>query len=97
LFSLCGLFSKRAFALTGKFRQLLTDLIKTKHNSNHKLQQITLSGEPIEFFVFIFVGIVSCDVVKLSRHQQKARFIELNKEQIKATYAFIEEKTKKYA
>lgn len=40
--ALCWLFNKRAFSVIGKFRQMLSDLIKTKHNSNHKLQQITL-------------------------------------------------------
>ena len=90
------LFNKRAFSISGKFKQKLNDLIKTKHNSNHKKQQITLEGEPIHFFIFIFVGIVPSSVIKLTKHQQQARFIELKKEQIKYSYTFIEEKTKKY-
>jgi hypothetical protein len=42
--ALCWLFCKRAFSLTGKFRQLLTDLIMSMHNSNHETMQITLDG-----------------------------------------------------
>jgi hypothetical protein len=33
-------FKKRTFSVSGKFRQLLTDLIKSKHNSNHKTNNI---------------------------------------------------------
>ena len=39
--ALCWLFCKRAFSVSGKFRQMLTDLIRTKHNSNHKTTNYT--------------------------------------------------------
>lgn len=54
---------------------------------------MTLSGEPIEFFIFTFVGIVPFNVVNLTKHQQKGQFIELNNEQIQNSYDFIKEKT----
>jgi hypothetical protein len=70
--------------------QLLLSLIKTKHNSNHKKMQVTLIGEPIEFFFFAFVGIVPFKILKLTKHQQKGRFIELNKEQTQKSYEYIQ-------
>lgn len=92
--ALCWLFNKRAFSVSGKFRRLLIDLIKSKHNSNYKKMQITLIGEPVEFFVFAFVGIVPYNSLNLTKHQQKGRFIELNREQIKSSYLFLQEKIK---
>ena len=91
--ALCWLFNKRAFSVSGKFRKLLIDLITTKHNSNYKKLQMTLSGEPIEFFVFNFVGIVPFNVLNLTKHQQKGQFIELDNEQIQNSYYFIKEKS----
>jgi hypothetical protein len=64
----------------------------TKHNSNHKIKQVTLLGEAVEFFVFNFVGIVPLTVVQLTKHQRQARFIELNKEQIEDSYNFTEKR-----
>ncbi|MCR3907144.1 MAG: protein rep [Tenericutes bacterium] len=90
--ALCWLFNKRAFSVSGKFRQLLIDLIKTKHNSNHKKSQITLIGEPIEFFIFTFVGIVPYNILNLTKHQQKTRFISLTRNQTKSTYDFLEKR-----
>jgi hypothetical protein len=52
------LFKKRAFSVSGKFRQMLTDLIKTKHNSNHKTQQTTLKGEIIQEYTYYVLGFV---------------------------------------
>ena len=69
-----------------------SDLIKTKHNSNQIIQQITLTGEPVDFFVFTFVGIVPCTTIKLTKHQQEGRFIELTNCQIESVYDFIKEK-----
>lgn len=86
------LFNKRAFSVSGKFRKMLSDLIKSKHNSNPKKMQITLNGEPIAFFVFAFVGIVPCKILNLTKHQQKGRFIELDIEQTKSLYVFLEKK-----
>ena len=57
------LFNKRAFSVSGKFRQMLTDLIKTKHNSNHKTQQTTLEGEIIHqtFYLYLLILVFTLD------------------------------------
>ena len=49
----------------GKHRQMLTDLIKTKHNSNHKIQQTTLKGETVQEYAYFVIGFVPTDVVRL--------------------------------
>lgn len=65
--ALTWLFNKRAFAVSGKFRQALIDLIKTKHNSNHKTTQITLDGEQIQEYTYYLVGFVPADVIRLKK------------------------------
>ena len=74
------LFNKRAFSLSGKFRQLLIDLIKTKHNSNHKTQQTTLNGEIVQEYTYYVLGFVPADVVRLKKD---VLFSKLSNEQIK--------------
>ena len=59
------LFNKRAFSVSGKFRQMLTDLIKTKHNSNQKTQQITFDGEIVQEYSYYMLGFVPADVIRL--------------------------------
>jgi len=86
------LFNKRAFSVSGKFKQLLTDLIKTKHNSNHKTQQITLDGEIVQEYRYYVLGFVPADVVRLKKD---AWFGKLNNEQITSVEKFLE--SKKYA
>ena len=86
------LFNKRAFSVSGKFRQMLTDLIKTKHNSNHKTQQITLDGEIVQEYRYYVLGFVPADVVRLKKD---AWFGKLNNEQITSVEKFLE--SKKYA
>lgn len=54
--------------------------------------QITLNGEPVKFFVFDFVGIVPFNILNLTKHQQKGRFIELDRKQGKKVWDFINEK-----
>ena len=61
----CWTFKKRAFSVSGKFRQTLTDLIKTKHNSNHKTQQTTLKGEIIQEHVYYVLGFVPAHILQL--------------------------------
>ena len=46
----------------------------------------------MEFFLFTFVGIVPFNAINLSKHQQKARLIELTKEQIKNSYNYLEDR-----
>ena len=81
------LFNKRAFSVSGKFRQMLTDLIKTKHNSNHKTQQITLKGEIIREYIYYVLGFVPADVIRL---ENDVWFSKINNEQIKLVEKFLE-------
>ena len=83
------LFNKLDFSVSGKFRQLLTDLIKTKHNSNHKTQQTTLEGEIIQEYVYYVLGFVPADVVRLKKDLW---FNKLSSEQIKSVDKFLESK-----
>jgi len=73
------LFNKRAFSVSGKFKQLLTDLIKTKHNSNHKTKQTTLNREIIQEYTYYVLGFVSADIVCL---KEDVWFSKLNGHQI---------------
>ena len=44
-----------------------SDLIKTKHNSNHKTQQTTLKGEIIQQYTYYVLGFVPKDVIHLKK------------------------------
>ncbi len=79
-------FRKRAFSVSGQFRKMLTDLIRSMHNSNHKLHQITLSGEIIEEEKFHVIGFVPADVVNL---REEIWFKKLDIEQIDSVTEFI--------
>ena len=65
--ALCWAYRKRAFSVSGLFRQLLHDLINTMHNSNRKLRQVTLTGEVLLEFKFFVLGFVPADVVRLKK------------------------------
>ena len=83
------LFNKRAFSVSGKFPQMLTDLIKTKHNSNHKTTQITLEGEIIKEYVYYVLGFVPADVIRLKKDLW---FGKLDDGQMKSVEKFLESK-----
>ena len=83
------LFNKRAFSVSGKFRQMLTDLIKTKHNSNQKTQQTTLRGEIIKEYVYYLLGFVPAEVVRLKKDLW---FSKISNEQIISVEKFLESK-----
>ena len=83
------IFNKRAFSVSGKFKLLLTDLIKTKHNSNHKTQQTTLKGEIIKEYTYYLLGFVPAEVVRLKKDFW---FNKLSNEQIKAIVKFLQSK-----
>jgi len=87
--ALCWLFCKRAFSVSGKFRQMLTDLIKTKHNSNQKTKQTTLKGEIIQEYIYYILGFVPADIVRLKKD---AWFSKLSNEQIISVEKFLETK-----
>jgi len=85
--ALCWLFSKRAFSLTGKFRQLLTDLIMYLHNSNRQLHQVTLiEGILVQEYKFYVLGFVPAEVVRLKKD---VWFSELTSEQMKSVEKFL--------
>jgi hypothetical protein len=84
--ALCWAFRKRAFSVSGQFRKLLTDLIRSMHNSNHKLRQATLSGEIIEEERFHVIGFVSANEIPLI---ESIWFLRLNSEQIDSVTACI--------
>ena len=65
------------------------DLIKTKHNSNHKTQQTTLQGEIIQEYTYYVLGFVPADEVRLKKD---AWFSKLSNEQIKSIEKFLESK-----
>ena len=71
---------------------MLSELIKTKHNSNHKTQQITLDGEIVQEYRYYVLGFVPADVFRLKKD---AWFGKLNNEQITSVEKFLE--SKKYA
>jgi len=76
-----------SFYVSGKFKQLLTDLIKTKHNSNHKPQQTTLKGEIVQEYTYYVLGFVSADVVRLKKDLW---FSKLSNEQIESVETCFE-------
>ncbi len=63
--ALCWAYRKRAFSVSGRFRQLLHDLITYLHNSNRPLRQTTLTGVLLVEFKFYVLGFVPADVVRL--------------------------------
>ena len=81
------IFNKRAFSVSGKFKQLLTDLKKTKHNSNHKTQQTTLERDIIHEYIYYLLGFVPADVVRLKK---EVWFSKISDEQIKLVENYLE-------
>ena len=66
---------------------MLTDLIKTKHNSNHKTKQTTLEGEIVQEYIYYVLGFVPADVIRLKKDLW---FSKLDDEQIKSVEKFLE-------
>ena len=79
-------FRKRAFSVSGRFRQLLHDLIRDMHNSNLKFRQVTLSGEILEENKFYILGFVHAGVVGLAK---EVWFMQLTHEQIDSVEEFL--------
>jgi len=84
--ALCWAYRKRAFSVSGLFRQLLHDLIVTMHNSNRQLRQVTLSGEVLMECKFCVLGFVPIDVVRLKKD---VWFSKLNSEQVGSVDQFL--------
>ena len=62
------------------------DLNKTKHNSNHKTNQITLEGEIVHEYCYKVLGFVSSEVIRLKNERW---FNKLDGEQIKSVEFFL--------
>jgi len=65
---------------------MLTDLIKTKHNSNHITQQVTLKEEIVQEYCYYVLGFVPADVVRLKKD---VWFSKINNEQTKSVEKFL--------
>jgi hypothetical protein len=89
--ALCWAYRKRAFSVSGRFRQLLSDLIRDMHNSNRQLRQVTLEGGIlVQEYRFYVLGFVPADVVLLKNN---VWFKKLNSEQITSVEKFLESQT----
>jgi hypothetical protein len=84
--ALCWAYRKRAFSVSGHFRQLLSDLIRYLHNSNQRSLQVTLSGEIIQEEKFHVIGFVPADVVRLNKD---VWFKKLDSDQISSVDKFL--------
>ena len=80
-------FKKHAFSVSGRFRQLLHDLIRDMHNSNRQLLQVTLTGGVlVQEYRFYVLGFVPADVVRLKKD---VWFSKLNSEQVSSVEKFL--------
>ena len=80
-------FRKRAFSVSGRFRQLLSDLIRDMHNSNRQLLQVTLTGGIlVQEYKFYVLGFVPADVVRLKK---EVWFRKLDSGQISSVERFL--------
>jgi hypothetical protein len=85
--ALCWAYRKRAFSVSGKFRKLLSDLIKYLHNSNRQLRQTTLTGGIlVQEYKFYVLGFAPADVVRLKKD---VWFSILDSEQISSVKKFL--------
>lgn len=84
--ALCWAFRKRAFSVSGSFRQLLSDLIRYLHNSNRKLQQVTLEGKVLRRFKFFVIGFVPAHILQLRGDRW---FVVLDFKRISSVEAFF--------
>ncbi|MCW4030747.1 MAG: protein rep [Candidatus Bathyarchaeota archaeon] len=85
--ALCWAYRKRAFSVSGRFRQLLHDLIRDMHNSNRQLRQATLTGGIlVQDYKFYVLGFVPADVVRLN---EDVWFEKLDSEEVKLVNEFL--------
>ena len=84
--ALCWAYRKRAFSVSGRFRQLLHDLITYMHNSNPQLRQVTLSGVFLVESKFYVLGFVPANVVGL---EEDVWFDKLDSEQIDSIEQYL--------
>jgi len=85
--ALCWAYRKRAFSVSGSFRQLLSDLIKYLHNSNRQSSQVTLTGGIlVQEYRFYVIGFVPADVVRL---KEDVWFEKLDSERVISVDEFL--------
>ena len=77
--ALCWAYRKRAFSVSGQFRQALSDLISYLHNSNKPLVQVTLTGEKLIEEQFFLIGFVKGEDIHL---EERLWFVVLSQKQI---------------
>jgi len=65
-----------------------SECIKTKHNSHHKTQQITLKGEIIQEYTYYCLCFVPADVVRLKKDFW---FSKVSNEQITLAGKYLQE------
>jgi hypothetical protein len=66
--ALCWIYRKRAFSVSGQFRQALSDLISYLHNSNKKTVQVTLSGNVLMEEKFYLLGFANAKEIGLKKN-----------------------------
>ena len=84
--AMCWVYRKRAFSVSGQFRQALSDLITDLHNSNKKTVQITLEREVIPEERYYLLGFVPAEVVLIKKD---VWFTQLNSEQIDSLNKYL--------
>jgi hypothetical protein len=91
--ALCWAYRKRAFSVSGEFRQMLSDSIEALCNSSCQLHQVTLFGEIMEENKFCVLGFVPAEVVGL---RKRVWFMKLTYEQIDSMEKFLDERCIKF-
>ena len=84
--ALCWAYRKRAFSVSGEFRQMLSALIEALNSSKRELCQVTLSGEIIEENKFYVLGFVSGEALGF---RKEVWFMKLTNEQIDSVEEFL--------
>jgi hypothetical protein len=87
--AVCWIYRKRAFAVSGSFRQALNDLIKELHNSKKSTAQTTLTGEIILEERFYLLGFANGKDINL----ENTWFAQLTRQQISLLPDCLKEKS----
>ncbi len=88
--ALCWVYRKRAFAVSGKFRKALADLITHLHNSNKHLLQTNLLGEILPEETFHFLGFIDGKLIEI---ESNIWFSVLDSRQITLLNANLEKRS----
>jgi hypothetical protein len=66
--ALCWAYRKRAFSVSGQFRQALSDLISILHNSNKNSVQVTLFGEELAEEKNFILGFIAGEKIAIKEN-----------------------------